>query len=172
MPATHDLIVGSVKIPLDASYSLEQTYEVIEQGAALLRKMDGSAVRQTAYTKLRSTISGQGKIPPGLASMDFSASFTLYCMAPRSIYSASTTVTLPAARRSDWAPHAYAIVDGRLVKTPISIATNTGTLTAVSGATGYYTDYYPTLSVFSRGPVESFNGRGGGASWSLTCEEA
>ena len=167
----HDIIIGGVVIGFDAAHELSQTYEEIG-GRALRRKLDGAAHLQKNWGKLRTVIRGSGRLPEGLSGLDYTSTLTIACMAPRSIWSATTTATLPAARRSDWAPHGYAIVSGRHVRTPISISTNTVTFTAVSGASGYVVAYYPSLTCYVEPPRQEFSGRGPAASWALTAEEA
>lgn len=165
----HDVIIGGVRVGLDAAYSLSQTYEDIG-GRVLRRKLSGAALLQVQWSKVRTTISGSGRLPDGLAGLDYTASLSISCMAPRSIWSSDTTVVIPAARRSDWAPHAYAIVDGRHVRTPMTIAIDTCTLTAVAGAQGYLVAYYPALTCYAQ-LRQSFDGRGPDAGWEIIAEE-
>lgn len=167
----HNIKIDSIEIGFDAANTLNQTYEDLG-GRSLRRKLDGTAHLQTAWSKVRTVITGQGDVPEGLDGLDYTTTHTLYCAAPRSIASASNVITLPATRRSDWAPHGYAIVDGRQVRTAVSIATNTATLTTVSGATGYVCAYYPTLTVYLDPPRKTFAGRGPVIGWELTAEEA
>lgn len=168
----HDIKIAGIFIPFDAAHQLSQTYEPIA-GRHLMRLADGSAVLQTAWApKLRTTLRGQGRFPDALSAVDWSASFEIQCAAPLAIHSAGTAVTLPAARRTDWPPFAMALVSGRLVPTPISIATNAGTITAVAGATSYITYYYPVLTCFAVSPPSrGFEARGTLASWELIAEQ-
>lgn len=167
----HDILIGGVRIGFDAAHNLSQTYETLG-GRALRRKLNGAAHLQTHWAKLRTVITGSGRLPDGLDGLDYSASMTVDCMAPRAIWAASTTITLPAGRRTDWVPHAYAIVAGRHVRTGLSIATNTATLTAVSGAQGYLCAYYPSLTMYVSPPKKDFNGRGPVGGWVIEAEEA
>lgn len=168
----HNLILGGVEISFDAAHTLEQTYEPLG-GRHLMRLSDGSGVLQTAWNgKLRTSIRGSGRLPEGLFGLDYTGSLSLSCMAPVSIWSATTSgPTLPASRRTDWAPHGYAIVGGRHVQTPVSIAANVVTFTAVTGAAGYIVAYYPILTVFAEPPRQNFNGRNPGAGWEIIAEE-
>lgn len=168
----HNLILGGVEISFDSAHTLEQTYEPLG-GRHLMRLADGSGVLQHAWDgKLRTTIRGNGRLPEGLFNLDYTGSLSLSCMAPVSIWSATTAgPTLPTTRRSDWAPHGYAIVSGRHVATPISIASDVVTFTAVTGATGYVVAYYPTLTVYAEPPRQSFSGRSPGAGWEIIAEE-
>jgi hypothetical protein len=167
----HDILIGTVRIAFDAAHELTQTYEPLG-GRSLRRKLSGAAHVQSNWAKWRTVISGSGRLPEGLGNLDPSASVSIYCMAPMSITETDTSILLPSARRTDWAPHAYAIVDGRMVPTGISIATNTATLTTVAGASHYTAVYYPILTCYCDKPTLTFSGRGTVAGWTLTAEEA
>ena len=168
----HNFILGGVTVAFDAAHQINQDYEPLA-GAAVLRLSSGAAVKQTAWDgKLRTTLSGSGRLPPGLDGLDYSASLSLSCMAPRSLWAAATTgLSLPASRRTDWAPHGYAIVNGRQMPTAISIVVNAVTFTAVAGASGYVCAYYPTLTVFASAPRLRFDGRGPVSGWEIIAEE-
>lgn len=170
----HDIKIAGIAIPFDAAHQITQTYEPLG-GRALLRMLSGAAVLQNNWNKVRTVIRGSGRYPDQLAGVDWSTSFSIDCAAPLGIHGSSNVITLPAARRSDWAPWGMALVDGRLVNTPMTIATNTATLTAVAGATSYVAYYFPTLTCYavSAGPSRSFDGRvSGNAGWELIAEEA
>ena len=95
----HDIIIGGLRIAFDSAYGLTQTYEEIG-GSIVHRMLDGSAVKQQHWSKLRTVIEGRGRIPPGLESLDYTASIVIDCMAPIALAHASNNVfTLPAARR-------------------------------------------------------------------------
>jgi hypothetical protein len=168
----HDIKIGGILIPWDAAHSLSQSYEPIT-GRHLMRLADGSAVLQQSWApKLRTSIRGEGRYPDQLSAVDWSASFEIQCAAPLAIHSSGTAVTLPAARRTDWAPFAKALVDGVLVSTSLSIVVNAGTIGAVAGATSYLTYYFPKLTCFAvMPPSRGFNARGPDAGWELIAEE-
>lgn len=169
----HDIKIAGITLAFDSAYQLSQTYETLG-GRALLRMLSGAGVLQSHWAKVRTVIRGTGRFPDQLAGVDWSASFSIECAAPLGIHSANTTVTIPAARRTDWAPFAKALVGGRLVSTPMSIAVNTCTLTAVAGATSYMVYYFPTLTCYAVAPPSrSFDGRTqGNNGWELIAEEA
>jgi len=167
----HNLIIGGVVIALESSHELTQTYESIG-GRSLRRMLNGAGLLQTQWAKRRTSIRGSGRIPPGLDGLNYTASLALSCAAPMSIWSATTSTTLPAARRSDFPPRGFAIVNGHQISTPISIATNTVTFTAVTGASGYVVSYYPTMTVYADPPTQSFDAREIAIEWSLIAEEA
>lgn len=166
----HNLIIGGVVVSYEASHELSQTYETLG-GRSLRRMLSGAGHLQTHWAKKRTTISGSGRLPAGLDGLDYTASMSLSCAAPLSIWSATTSATLPAARRADFAPRGFAIVNGHQVPTPISIATNAVTFTAVSGASGYVVSYYPTLTIYAEPPRLNFDARDVVIGWEIVAEE-
>lgn len=170
--AVPTLKIAGVEFSLQ-TFPVSQTYRQIE-GATLHRMLNGAGVKQHHWGKLATTISGDGWSPAALAGVDWSASFEILCVQPRAVHSATVTATLPAARRSDLAINvfAFAVVAGQLVSTPVSVATNTATCTAVSGATSYQVYYYPKIQSYSSGPTETLDMTGAAYSWSLEAEEA
>ena len=110
----HDIKIAGVTLPFDAAWQLSQTYETLG-GRALLRTLNGTGVLQSHWSKVRTVIRGQGRYPDALSAVNWAASVSIECAAPLGIHSAGTAVTLPAARRTDWAPFAQAVVDGRTV---------------------------------------------------------
>lgn len=170
---TSGLILGGVIVPLVAGLDLSQTYDQFG-GVWTARAMNGAAIRREHWRKLRTQISGSGWIPPGLHALDYSTPLTLSCIAPRMLRSATNSLALPAARRSDtgYTPYAWAVMaDGSAQATPVAMASNTATATAVSGAQAYLFFYFPTLSVYAEPPAERFDPRGAVAGWDLTAEE-
>ena len=168
--STVALEIGSVVIPGYASLGLEQVYEPLE-GAAVLRATDGTAVKQTAWSKLRTVITGTGWIPEGLATIDWSVAQTMKGAAPRSVWSTSNVIAVPAARRSDVAVRGFGIVDGVPVETTVSMSGDTATLTTVSGATSYYALYWPEFQAFFSPPQQQIDVTGAAVRWRLVGEE-
>ncbi len=167
----HDIIIGGLRIAFDSAYGLTQTYEEIG-GSIVHRMLDGSAVKQQHWSKLRTVIEGRGRIPPGLESLDYTASIVIDCMAPIALANTSNNVfALPTARRTDWAPAGYAIVSGRLVRSICTVVANTATVGIVSGAQGYQVLYWPKLTVLAGRPQQGYDGRAAEGSWTLTAEE-
>lgn len=167
----HDLVIGSIGIPIHAGLDFSQTYESFG-GRSLRRAMNGAAVIQSHWNKLRTRISGSGWVPAGLSGLDLTATHTLKCVAPQAIYSASNSIALPVARRADLAPYGFAIVAGQPVETAVSVATNTATLTTVAGATAYQVMYYPQLTVVIAEINFDTDAAGAVFGWTLTAEEA
>lgn len=167
------LEIGGVVVPLLAGITLEQTYQPVG-GFTVLRMMNGAAVIQEHWSKLATTVTGYGTMPPGLAALDCLQTHTLKCIRSRSIFSVSNAIALPAARRTDYAPVGHAILSsGRQQVTPVNLVGDVATLTAVSGATGYMVLYWPQLSVvITSRPAERGDIREARVSWEFTAEEA
>lgn len=174
MSAVRQLIVDGVAVPVYAMTGISQRYEPVH-ATYRARMVDGSGKQRTLWSgKLRTVITGQGLIPAGLSAIDFTASFTLSCVAHRAINSASRVITLPAARRSDSGstPYGRAAVGDTWVDAPVaSLVGDTLTLTEISGATQYQAVYFPELTVFADPPTEDHPEHGPSFSWSLTAEE-
>ena len=173
--------LGGLRVPIESVLDFSQTYEPIDQ-VARLRMMTGAAVQQVSWRKLRTTLSGAGWWPAGLDALNFDAALVLDCAAPRSITSASNVIMLPPARRTDtdYLPVGYALVlpaggaarfDTVLVPTPLALAGDTATLTAVSGAVAYQATYYPRLNVFADRPQAETDIAAAQHRWTLTAEE-
>lgn len=171
MPSPISAIVGGVTVVYSASTDLSQSYEVFG-GESMRRTLNGGGVKQTAWTKLRTVLRGRGRHPAGMDSLDYSGPLSLACIRPRDVYSATITVVLPAARRSDVPPVAFAIVNGTYIRTTYSLSGNTATLTALPGAGGYVMYYFPLLTVYATAPREDFDARGILLGWELSAEEA
>jgi hypothetical protein len=163
------LELGGLVIPVQAAGDIEQTFETIG-GVASGRMMSGAAWHQVHWRKLKTRISGSGWTPPGLAGLDYDSQLTLKSVASRAIQAAGNVIVIPAARRSDYAPTGYAIVNGRYVSTPLVLVTNTATLTTVSGAQGYGVRYWPQFNVYAEFS-ESNSPKGASWSWSVEAEE-
>ena len=168
-----DVSINGLALPLRVGAEVQQSYEDFG-GYSVLRLGAGAAVSQQAWRKLRTTISGTGITPPGLAGIDWTQPITLGCIAERSIQSATNVITIPAARRTDAPPYGWAITAvGMLRNTPVSMAGNVATLTPVAGAAGYQVAWYPLLSVLVLDGVRvSFDAVGAVAGWELTGDES
>lgn len=167
-----DLTINGLALPLASAGEIEQSYAQIG-GFSVLRMADGSAVPQKRWRKLATTLQATGLLPPGLAAVNWDAPVTLGCVGSRAIQSASTTIALPAARRTDAPPYAFAVLAGaRVQPTPVDVTEDVASVTAVTGAVGYVVHYYPLLTVLSPGPQERYDALGAVASWTLDAEEA
>jgi len=167
------LTINSQPVHLMAAMRVQQTYGQVGGGETLLRLGDGAGLKQSTWRKRSTTISGAGRMPPALEQIDWQASVTIGCVALVAIRSATTTITLPAARRTDAGPFGFAVLpDGLVVKTAIDVTGNVATLTAVQGAVAYVAHYYPVLTCFSTGPVQRTDATGTAVGWELAAEEA
>ena len=170
------LIVGTLTIPLLARLEIEQSYEPLG-GEFVRRAISGAATKQETWRKRRITTSGSGWMPSGLDTLDTTATLALACVKPVRVpvTFATRQATLPAERRSDAGatPWGWAILaDGSGVSTPITLAGNVATLTAVANAVAYEAFYLPLVTVYAMRPTESGRMGDAGYSWQLVCEEA
>ncbi len=169
---TPPLIVAGISIDVHQSLSLTQTYEVVG-GQATRRMASGLAIRQTYWLRLKSTISGQGILPPGLDAIDNTQPQEVSCAVKRSITSTSNTILLPSARRTDSlaTPEGFANVNGIWKRTSIAIdGNNIATLTAINGASAYMVQYFPKITGFL--DIKTSTERTASQmSWEITIEE-
>lgn len=167
----HNIIIAGISIAFDSAYQINQSYEPLG-GVNSLRMMSGALVQQSHWRKTKTVINGSGRYPDGLDAVNFDNTISIQCMAPRSLAGASNVFTLPAARRTDFVESGYALVNGVLVKSTISVVANVATVGTITGASGYQVFYYPVLTCYAGlGVSKQFAGRGTVAGWSLTAEE-
>lgn len=166
------LIVGGITVNLYARLDWTQTYQTLG-GRQTRRLMNGTAIRQTHWSKLKTTISAQGVIPPGLDSLDYGQPMTLACAAPRSAAKATRVFTLPVARRSDtgYTPRAWAYVYDEWIETALTIVDNTATATAVTNASQYRVIWTPSFTAFLDPPELETDIMADDHRWTLTAEE-
>jgi len=170
------LKIGSIDIPLLAALEIDQSYEPIG-GETVVRTIGGTGIKQMTWQKLRTTISGSGWIPAGLASLDASAQIVIGCIVPRSVpcVFATRQATLPVARRSDTGhiPWGQAIMpDNTVVTTTASMAGNVATVAAVTGAVAYQAIYLPSLTCWlTHRPSDSGNRAEASYRWEIVAEE-
>ena len=148
-----------------------QTYEPFG-GASTHRMMNGAAVKQTNWQRLRTTLSGSGGIPLGMVDLDYSKPLLLKCAVPRTIvrpaagFVLATGMPLPTGRRSDglYAPKYIQLVGGFWVDI------KGGTLDVA--ATRVAAIYYPQITCFAAPPKESYAWDDDTpSSWTLDAEE-
>lgn len=172
-----NLIIGGIEIPLRALTDVfSQEYEEI--AAISARRMASGVLHlQRAWPasgnyKLRTTLQGGGRLPAPLDNLDRGGAHEIQCAQHRHAGAAGNVIVIPAGRRSGgiYAPQGFALVAGELVSTPLSIATNTATLTAVSGAQHYEVRYWPkfTGAITHKSSGEPWLAR---RTWSVTIEE-
>lgn len=171
--------IGTLVLPtLSTHVSLDQEYEDLTV-STFRRTADNSGVlRATGDVKLRTLIKGEGWVP-ALDNLDAGSTHVIKCAMHRAANSATTSVTLPASRRSDTGhqPLAYGVVGDELVATTITNeaailagTADVATLSAVSGASAYVVHYWPQIT----GVILANSGQGRASaafSWSLEIEE-
>jgi hypothetical protein len=197
MAVYRNLIVASsasggttVTIPVHAATDLSQTYTDL-RAQTLYRYADGgSAVRRQWSGKIRTEITGRGLVPPGLAAIcSATGTVVVSCAALRSVRSASGTIAIPSARRTDltivqktgaiatgkswyartWDGDRYATASG----TTTSGAPNTVNITLATGEThgSYEVIYAPKLTGYAELSTDTYT-QNDGWGWTLTVEEA
>jgi len=167
------LIVGGVTVPVYAMTNISQRYEAIE-AKSKRRFLGGGGWQRVTYSgKLRTSITGSGLIPASLGSVNYDGSVTISCIKHRGILSASTTIALPSARRTDTdsEPYGRALVGDKWISTPVSMSVDNAILTPVSGATIYQAVYFPEIVCHVDTPSEDKPAHGPIFGWSLTADE-
>lgn len=169
---TRNFAIGTAIIEVPQALQFSQTYEEFG-GVNTLRMADGSAVRQSNWSKLRTTLSGEGFVPPGLAGITWKTQQTLKCGIARAIQSSNNVIAIPAARRTDagYEVKGYALKDGMWRPSPVEVVSNTATVTAVSGAVAYMVEYFPQFTAFIEAPQTDFNRTTGTFRWTINAEE-
>jgi len=170
--------LGSVIVPIHSAFELSQTYEPLG-GFTTIRMLNGAALKQQNWEKIGTNVQGRGTIPSGLEGLDYSAAQLMKCAATRAVTAFSTSIVIPAERRSDagFIPTGWAYVDpegknrGLWQETPIGIVVDTVTLTAVVGALNYQVRYFPEFSVFAEKPSQNIDVHPSDQSWTLEAEQ-
>jgi hypothetical protein len=167
-------ILGGLSLPFEAHLELGQTYEIEEQ-SAIIRRADGSAGKQTAWSgKLKTRLTGSGWVPPGFDLLDYDNALEMSCIAARSVVSQDRVITIPAARRSDsgFEPYAQANVAGGLVDATIAgTAGDVITIAPVADAQFYAVFYYPKIQVFASLPTQRHDAISDTYRWELEARE-
>ncbi|WP_146215936.1 hypothetical protein [Aquitalea magnusonii] len=161
MSPEHHVYVDGLIIPLLAGLEISQTYAAVEGGSSIFRARSGAARKQTNWIKLKTTLSGTGWMPAGLAQLDQSISHELDCIVPRVIASPSRMIAIPA-HRLDITPCGHAVVGSELVPADVSISGGVATISDVAGAQQYQLTYWPRLVGFV---TASSSGNPMAASW-------
>lgn len=165
------LEIDGLVIPVQAAGDIEQSFESLG-GSTLHRILNGAALKQTHWRKIRTRISGSGWVPPGLAGLDYDAQLLLKSCSARALQAVGNVITVPTARRTDtgYEPTGYAVVNGCYVSTPLALVGNTATLTVVIGAQGYGVKYWPQITVYAAFS-ESNRAMGSSWTWQIEAEE-
>ena len=164
--------LGGIEIPIFSLLGFSQSYEPIG-GSALLRMVDGTAVKQQQWEKFRSVVRGTGSIPPGLQNLNYSVSMLMKGASKVGIIDTSNVITVTSDRRSDTphAPRGFAMIDRELVDTSIGFSVDEATLGVVSGADFYVIHYWPQFNVFATKPSIQWEENQKNVNWELVMEE-
>ena len=144
--------------------TLTQTYETIG-GATTQRMLNGTAIKQVNWQKLKTTLQGTGGLPLGIADLDFTMPITISCAVARAIVRPTNSFPTIPSHRTDgaYAPAVYKRINGFWI--PVS-ASSPGTPDA------YMLRFWPLLTCFFEPLQDSFNFDATlPASWTLTGEE-
>ena len=165
--------IGGIVVPLHAALDMQQIIEPLSGGSAVLRLGAGAAIKQSTWEKSAIRISASGWCPPGLGTLDYAAPLVLKCGLPQAVTTNTTTAALPPARRSDsgYAPFARAHTGVDWHDTPVSLAGDVATITAVAGALAYQVWYWPQFVVYASPPSTTFDQATAVAVWEMACEE-
>jgi len=173
MTVAQNFIIGGIEQPIAAIAGFSQDY--VDLDASNTERMaDGSLDVATYWSgKLRTELSGDGWVPPVFSGIATDAPLVLACGIARAIWSGSTAITLPAARRTDsgHTPLAFALVDGNLVATDYTLTVNAATLTAVTGASAYVMWYWPQITAVVLDVSHTGDTAAGLHRWRLVAEE-
>jgi hypothetical protein len=164
------LYIGGIPLSDHAGVTSQQ-YEPIG-GSTLLRMSRGAGKKRQHWQKLKTTISGNGWLPLGLGSLDFSKPLVISCIQPRSLSSPTgRAFELPKARRSDVLPWGLVLMGDDWFDTPVTLEGDIATLAPVEGAIMYQVYYLPLLNVLMDDPTEQLNTQDSTYDWSIEAEE-
>jgi len=81
---TSQVTVGAVDVSGYCTQNVSVQYSQIG-GTTILRQMDGTGVKQTAWTKKRFTVTGDGRAPTALRDLDYSSSLSVTVPDPEEV---------------------------------------------------------------------------------------
>jgi len=167
--------LGGISIPYEAGYGINQTYGTVQASTwPPIRMSDGSARVQSSWgNKLKTTITGKGLLPAAWSGLDFTQPMLLKCAGGLSIGSTVNAISIPNGRRAEpfYQPKGYAVVNGKHIESPVSMAGDTATITTVAAATAYGVIYYPEIMVYAK-PFDSDADLGAATyGWVIEAEE-
>jgi len=165
--------LGGLAVPLTAALNVQQRVEVFG-GRSALRFATGARLNQTAWQRLRFTLTGDGWVPPALDGLNPDVTHVFKAGLPLARWSADGVVSLPPERRTDagYAPFARAHGPAGDVLTPVTVLGHVATCVPVAGATGYSVMFYPQHTVWMEPVVQSFDRAGAAVTWDLVLEQA
>ena len=164
------LKIGDFELPVLSSFDITQRYEPLG-GESILRTVSGRGIKQMTWNKLRVTTSGNGWVPSGIDSLDFTIQHTLACIAQATVPADDDRqATLPANRRSDdlHVPYGLAqFANGQTLMVAVAMSGDLATVAETPGAVRYQVGYYPLLTCWINRPTRS----GPDHSWEFVAEE-
>ena len=167
------LIIAGIEFPFLAGSAIDLKQSSAPFGQRNVRRSrSGTGRMASRWSKVKSTITGSGRLPPGLESISQTTAVSISFIERFSVAGAGPTLTLPHAYRTDdgYEPQAVAIVNGFDVKTTAVMAGQVCTVGAVSGASAYKVVYYPVLTGFVSIKHDDDAGRRD-YSWSIEFEQ-
>lgn len=166
--AVPKLIIAGREI-LPHSGRIVETVTAVDAGSTVRRTRSGNAVKSTHFVKYTGVISGSGFIPSGLSSIDYSLPILLKSTKLENDTGETNVFDLVGTLRDDFTPEGYALLDGMLISTPVTMSGNEATLDLVSGATRYEVRYFREYTIFAVPPEQS---QDTSHDWLLTWSEA
>lgn len=164
-------VLGGIPIYFPSGVSVNQSYQDID-GSTLHRMLDGAAIKQSHWSKIGTSLNGEGFLPSGIDALDFGQPLVLKCAVARAIQSVTNVINLPPNRRSDVPVIVRAIKDTDYQQlTPSVVVGDVVTANVVTGAKAYIAYYWPEITVFANPIQEDVDRNGSNWSWSIECEE-
>ena len=164
--------INTVELTLYEALHYSQSYEAIG-GNTVHRMLDGTGVKQSNWSKIKTTLSGDGGIPLGFTALDYSGLITMKCGAQRAVSSGLNVIAIPANRRVDpaYVPTAKKRIGGLFLPAAVNVVGNTATVVLDGLADAYMVLYHPQIQVLMNDPSESFNVGDASSGWSISAEE-
>lgn len=161
--------LGGLPIILHAG-AAGQSYSQ-ETGWTDVRLSGGSLVRMAHWAKETITVSGDGWMGLGFDALDYTQPLELRCTQPKTITGTAYSYSLNSTPRPDVAPWAHALVGNDWVKTSVSMASKTATVTVIAGATLYRVSWMPVFFVLATPPAEALDAAAAAYSWQFIARE-
>lgn len=165
------LLINGIEVCIQSGHDLQQSYAPVEGGIYRQRTLNGRLSITQGWSKLKTSLSAAGWTPALISTLNRYDTYELACCMPRVIDQVSHQVILPAARRGDVAPRGYALVDGQLQPSAVSLVGNMATVQLVPNATLYRVMYWPLLLVSFSTLNESLDASGAVYAWQIEAEE-
>jgi hypothetical protein len=167
-----NLQVGDAIITLPQSLSFTQTYEEFGNDARS-RTLWGNTQVQCSWTKLRTQISGEGALSPGLSAIPLTDPQMIQCASPRGVGSLYPNIPLPTYARTDPGYEASALALSKGIWRPVgvNVTNDVAEVEAPAGAEAFLVEYYPAFMAFITSLREDYDRTASIFRWSLEAEE-